>query len=168
MAKKIAGQDRPYTIAEFFSIVSNLVEQSVPLDYFNPSSLDKTLQNDDFIIVSETTFGGNEGIYSDFYLRFGGERIDFATAKTLLEGDENFIAMHVFAAKFALVANRYIREHDEEFNWSGFNVYTEKDGKLVHQWWCGKIENAQRAASELKKRGEKTQIRDNSTRKFVD
>lgn len=123
MAKKIAGQDRPYTIAEFFNKMYELAKErgiisdSSPLDYFIGSSLyEKSILKDPyFLVVSKTNYGSNEGIYTDFNIEFDIVEKDFATAKTLDESDESFMYMSILGAKFSLMCNEYVRKHQQEF-----------------------------------------------------
>lgn len=124
MNTKKAGVERPYTYSEFLRIVEELAkEQNIEfldhLDYFIVSILDKdkTIVNRDDDVISITTYGVSEGIYSDFYFRYNGKDTHFATAKTLFEGKEAFVQMNVMAAKICLVARDYIISHGEEFHW---------------------------------------------------
>lgn len=175
---KAGGVERPYTFMEFKEIIEDLCrEQKVPcidsLDYFSAkgswmSSIQPQLFVDDYDIdvVSETTFGSCEGIYSHFYIWMHGEKIDFAVAKNLSRTDESFLDMSIFAAKFCLLARKYTWEHEQEFNWSGYDVgYEDENGKFVARVICGKLESAKSHAKEYKKQGHKAVIVDNSTKK---
>ena len=176
---KQPGKERPYTFYEFLQTIIELCkEQDVPcvneLEYFNDSDhslnwKDKIFVNDyDIDVVSETTFGGCEGIYSHFYILMRGKRIDFAVAKNLSSTDETFVNMSIFAAKFCLLARNYTWEHGEDFNWSGYDAgYENEDGKFVARMICGKLDHAESFAKEYKEQGLKAVIRDNSTKKMI-
>lgn len=177
MAKnKQAGTERPYTWYEFISIIRNIVEeQNVKyhdqLDYFDTDWhwADKPIDLSvwDWHVVSETDFGGCEGVYSDFYVRMDGEpRRHIATAKTLSEGDEAYVAMHEFAARVCLAIRHYVSEHQDEFNWTGYDVgYWEGDKRVTHML-AHEYNNAKKYAYELKQKGYKAWIRDNATRNY--
>jgi len=173
MKKKTAGLERPWTFREFQNLVEkiakeNEVEGFEILEYFDSSALqrDEEILSIEFDCISKTDFGGSEGIYSGFYFRENGEEKRFAVAKTLYNTDEAYIKMSLFAAKICLTVRKYVSEHEDEFTWKGFNVGYEKDGKEICVWYCGRIENAQRNANELKKSYGNAWIRDNSTRKY--
>lgn len=176
--KNMPGTERPFSFHEFLDEVKNIAnEQGVKcldrLDYFDVLCLDgkKTLDFSDFSIVSKTTFGGCEGIYSDFYIVRDGKEERFATAKTLEESDDAFVDMSVMAARVCLVANNYVRRNEELFNWSGFDVTISKDGVTSPcGWWCASLEKAKARAAEERRRcpGAKVSIRDNSTRAILE
>lgn len=123
MAKKIAGQDRPYTFREFFNKMYKLAKErgiisdSSPLDYFDGSSLyeKSVLKSPYFLVVSQTTYGSCEGIYTDFNIEDDIVEKRFAVAKTLDESDESFVDMSILGAKFSLMCNEYVRKHQQEF-----------------------------------------------------
>lgn len=171
MSKKKPGTERPYTFSEFLSIVEKLaagngVEFIEQLDYFLASEREAKIVRDDCTITSVTRYGGSEGIYSGFTIKQGGEEQRLFTAKTLWESDEAFVKMHVFAANIVLIADRYIKEHGEEFNWSGYDVgYTNDKGAMVPYFWCATKEQATARAAEVKEKGLAAYIRDNETRK---
>ena len=175
---KVAGKERPYTFYEFQQIIMKLCkEQNVPciddIDYFSAkgswvSNIEpQSFVNDyDIDVVSETTFGSCEGIYSHFYIWMRGKEFDFAVAKNLSSTDETFLNMSIFAAKFCLLARNYTWEHEQEFNWSGYDVgYEDESGKFVVLMICGRKESAESYAREYKNQGLKAIIRDNSTKK---
>ncbi len=174
--KKKAGVERPYTWYEFLSIIRNIVEEQKviyhdQLDYFSCSLGEGNKPIDlsvwDWHIVSETDFGGCEGIYTDFYTRTeDGKRRPVFVAKTLYDSDDAYIAMHEFAALVCLIIRRYIMEHEEEFNWSGYDVGYWKGDKRTTYMTAHKYENAVRYANELKEKGERAWIRNNATREY--
>ena len=166
----------PFTYGEFFNLILEQVKsQNAPciddLDYAEVSLL---LQDSDFKyadaeIRSVTSFGGSEGIYIDFFILCNdGRRLDFATAKTLREDDEAFIAMHTLAAKITMAANRYIRQHVEEFVWTDYSYgYVEEDGSLTCYCYQGKYEDFQDFLHRDREKGKKAYLMDNSTKKIV-
>lgn len=173
--KKIPGIQRPYTFSEFFSIIEQYANErglvNVELDYFNVCSLERDTEITDYDceFYSETRYGGSEGIYTVFYMRKGEKVMRFATAKNLCTDDENFVNMHVFGAKITLLINETVWKNREMFEWSGYNVGHEKDGKRQTVWICARRENAEMRARELLKDGAvKVFIRDNATRKITE
>lgn len=79
-------------------------ETAYQLDYFSgsPGADIYPLPNDDFYAI--TTFGCNEGIYTEFFVarEASPKRLRIAIAKTLDESDEAFIKMHELGGKVAL------------------------------------------------------------------
>lgn len=177
MKKKIAGLERPYTFSEFQRKMENMAkEQNFPcmseLDYFivGFSEREQELDDWDIYFYSTTKHGGCEGIYTDFFIRRNGKEIEFATAKTLSEDDNSFINMHVFAAKFVILANNYVENHEDEFNWRGFDVKLRKNERPYGGWWCPTEEKAKQKADEIlsEEKDVKIIIRDNRTRKVTE
>jgi len=179
--KKQAGIERPYTLKEFARVIEKIAnETKVPyfdhLDYFdghtewnNPN--ENVVDNEWCSVISRTIYGGNEGIYTDLYLQFpNGEERRFATAKTLGEGDGDYINMHIMAAHLCLIANKYINTHADEFCWKGFDVCYEKDGNRFTYCWCHTIENAKKNVAELKERNDITKVlvRNNATKEITE
>lgn len=173
--KKQAGTERPYTWDEFFDVIRGIVREQVPywneLDYFNVNHhwTDKPIDLGvwDWNIISETDFGGSEGVYSDFYVRMEGEpRRHIATAKTLREGDDAYISMHEFAARVCLTVRRYVQEHEDEFNWTGYDVGYWKGDERTTYMLAHKHHTALQQATALKAKGKRAWIRNNETREY--
>ncbi len=172
--KKQAGTERPYTWYEFLKIIRNIAEEQKivmhdELDYFDADFelSDKPIDLGvwDWWLTSKTDFGGNEGVYSDFYASIeGGERRHLFTAKTLDGSREAYVKMHEFAARVCLIVRDYVEKHDDEFNWSGYDVGYWKDDKRVTYMLSHKRDNALKYAHELKSKGERAWIRDNEKR----
>lgn len=178
MEKKLAGTERPYTWHEFLSIIRSIMEQQNVvmhdhLDYFDADwecaykPIDLSVW--DWHVVSETDFGGSEGIYSGFYVRMQGEPLRrIATAKTLKEGDDAYVAMHEFAARVCLAIRHYVSDHEDEFNWTGYDVGYMEGDKRVTYMLAHEHDNALKYARELKVKGRKAWLRDNAKRKYED
>lgn len=177
MAKnKQAGTERPYTWYEFLKIVRNIVEEynvvmHDELDYFDTDYEQRDKPIDlgvwDWHIISETDFGGSEGVYTDFYVSVeGGERRHVFTAKTLKESPNDYVQMHEFAARVCLIIRDYVQKHQEEFNWSGYDVGYWKNGERITYMLAHKHDNAVKYAQELKAKGERAWIRDNAKRDY--
>lgn len=183
--KKQAGTERPYKIFEFKRIVEQIAkEQGVEyldqLDYFINSDYSKpekeqpVIDDWDVQFRSDTHWGGSEGIYSCITIKryeFDSDgkngkyvEYDFGTMKTLGEKDEDFISMHTLAAKIILIAEHYMKEHEDEFKWSGYDLdYTTKDG-LKGGYICSCKENALRTAHRLQEKGCTVTMTNNRTR----
>lgn len=174
--KKQAGTERPYTWYEFLRIVRNIVEEQQivmhdELDYFDADWQQQNKPIDlgvwDWWLTSRTDFGGSEGVYSDFYVRMdGGESRHVFTAKTLDGSREAYVKMHEFAARVCLVVRDYVKEHEDEFNWTGYDVgYWENEERTTYML-AHKHENAMKYALELKQKGRRAWIRDNEKREY--
>lgn len=175
--KKQAGTERPYTWYEFLSIIRNIVEEQKivmhdELDYFNANweQQDKPIDIGvwDWHLTTKTDFGGSEGVYTDFYAHVDYNDVRHVfTAKTLDGSREAYVKMHEFAARVCLVVRDYVQEHEEEFNWTGYDVGYYKDGDCITSYMlCHKRENAMKHALELKQEGKRAWIRDNAERKY--
>lgn len=174
--KKQAGTERPYTWHEFISVIRGIVETEKVkyhdhLDYFDTDwhladePIDLSVW--DWRVTCETDFGGCEGVYSDFYVRMDGEpRRHIATAKTLSEGEDAYVAMHEFAARVCLAIRRYVRGHEEEFNWTGYDIGYMDGDKRVTYMLAHEHGNALKYARELKEKGRRAWIRDNAKRNY--
>ena len=170
---KQAGIDRPYSCYEFKKIIERLAKEANivmldSLDYFLPYDGDKLLNRNDLYIISKTDFGSNEGIYTDFY-SFGsdGEKC-LMVAKTLLQDDEAFVKMHEFAARVTLLANNYINTHNDEFNWTDYDLGVKGNDGVIHWVYMCDDENYVRFVSELHEKHDVVYVRDNATRKITE
>lgn len=173
MAKQ-AGTERPYTAQEFMRMVERMAqEKHVPyldqLDYLLGEYDSRIVMNDPYAeVTSWTHWGGSEGIYTRLNVRnYEGEDIHIGTAKTLDERDEDYVSMCTLAGHLCVIANRYIREHRDEFNWTGYDVnYEDREGRTGGYCQCTK-ERAYEIAREKKRDGMRNiTIRNNETRKI--
>lgn len=167
---------RPFTYGEFFDMLMEQAKsQNAPcindLDYADVNFL---LRGRDFTfadaeIRSVTSFGGSEGIYTDFFLLCNdGRRLEFATAKTLLEDDETFVAMHTFAGMVTLIGNRYIRQHIQDFVWTDYSYgFIEEDGSLTCYCYKGTLEDYKQFLQLCKEQGKKPYLMENTTKKVI-
>lgn len=171
MAKKIAGEERPYTFREFTNLVEAIAkERKVPyldqLDYICSEWDEYKIMDDPYAEITPIThWGGSEGIYTTLNIRnYLGEDIRICTCKTLGEGDSDYIAMCTMAGHLCVIANRYIKKHPDEFNWKGYDIdYTTKDG-LKGGYCQMTFERAHERARELASEGCTGTIRNNETR----
>lgn len=141
------------------------------LDYFSAAYTESDKPIDvsvwDWTVHSKTDFGGNEGVYTDFYLRLDYDNVrGIATAKNLSSDDETFVRMHEFAARVCLIIRHYVKDRLDEFNWTGYDVGYWKNGKRVTYMLAHKEQNAQKYARELADKGERAWIRDNAKRTY--
>ena len=174
--KKQAGTECPYTWWEFLKIIRNIVEQQKivmhdNLDYFDANSHWENKPIDlgvlDWCLTSQTDFGGSEGVYSDFYVRIDNEpRRHVFTAKTLDGSKDAYVKMHEFAARVCLIARDYVDKHQDEFNWTGYDVGFWQGDKRTTFVLAHKRNNALNYANELKSCGYKVWIRNNENRKY--
>lgn len=172
MDKKQAGLERPYTVAEFVSIIEKMAkEQHIKmmdeLDYFSPMNRENILNDGDTYIISLTKFGSSEGIYTHFYIyNYNGEDIMIALAKHLGEDDETFVQMHEFSARITLMMNKYIFKHSEEFEWKNYSIGHMAHDRVIWDWYCAesKCENH---ITEMLESCEEVIVRNNATREIT-
>lgn len=167
---KKAGTERPYTFGELLQIICDTAKEEKldyldKLDYILAHNTDKPVEGLYLSLNSKTDYGGNEGIYSDFYI--DGKRESVFTAKTLGESDDDYVRMHTLAAHLCLIANKFFRTHKDEFNWNGYDVCYEKDGKVTPCMWTPDLQGARKHETYLKEKGYKTSIRNNATREYL-
>src|SRR5574344_395130 len=158
MDKKQAGLERPYTVAEFVSIIEKMAkEQHIKmmdeLDYLSPMNRENILNDGDTYIISLTTFGGSEDIM-------------IALAKHLGEDDETFVQMHEFSARITLMMNKYIFKHSEEFEWKNYSIGHMAHDRVIWDWYCAesKCENH---ITEMLESCEEVIVRNNATREIT-
>lgn len=171
---KQAGTERPYTWWEFMRIIKAILKKKEvvmhdKLDYFNVDFRNGIMPIDlgvwDWRLASKTDFGGSEGVYSDFYVNAeNGESRHVFTAKTLNDSREAYVKMHEFAANVCLIVRDYVQEHEDQFNWSGYDVGYWNGEERVTYMLAHKYENAIKYANELKQKGKRAWIRKNEQR----
>ena len=81
------------------------IDDKYDLDYFISNDLEPKPYDDYY---SVTSFGANEGIYTDFYVlrESDGKREHIATAKTLFETDEAYMKMCELGGKVSLMLRK--------------------------------------------------------------
>ena len=166
---------RPMTTEELFEKINSiLIEKSkIPdiLDYGHAPSNPVPIRTYEFDLGSSLNYGGNEGIYLDFWIKYRVEneerRAAIGTYKTLYE-DAN--AIHIMAsllANFIIEEHSYVNNNLDDFTWEGADVYALKDnGDRVNcGYTCGTMEAALKRKDELLRNHKKVVVRDNATRK---
>lgn len=165
-------KNKPYTHNEFLSLITAIVKERNldyfdQLDYIIASDRENTLTSEEISLRSDTHWGSCEGVYTSFFIRTRKGDTNIFTAKTLGESNDDYIKMHILAANICLIADEYVRDHGEEFNWEGYDVSSVKDGQVRREMWCHEKDNALGYAEALKNNGYGYQIRDNRTRKII-
>ncbi len=156
---KIAGIDRPYTPIDLGRIIYDYIvdgdwADKACLDYFIPEQLDeREIVSEGFDSFSITTFGCNEGIYTDFCIEYRGkERISLLIAKTLWGNEEHYVKMHEMAAHVCYKFDEFVRKNLDRFMWSGFSVsFVDSNGEEHDYVICGSMERVAYNANELRK-----------------
>lgn len=123
---------KPWTSKELFDEVYNriekkgLVPEGLALDYALGSSMPRDIVDYEWDPVSETYFGGVEGIYTDIFLkgqRFDDCRLYLGCIKTLGESKEDYRKMAALGAEYCLSLRDMVEECDYiDFSWTGTNV----------------------------------------------
>lgn len=166
---------RPMTTEELFEKINSILKEKgkIPdiLDYGNATSNPVPIRTYEFDLGSSLNYGGNEGIYLDFWIKYRVEneerRAAIGTYKTLYE-DAN--AMHIMAsllANFIIEEHSYVNKNLDDFTWEGADVYALKDNGERMNWGytCGTMDSALKRKDELLKQHKKVVVRDNATRK---
>lgn len=98
--------------------------------------------------IGVVDFGLNEGIYLDITLEgdCGDDRdkVHLGTFKTLYTDKASFKQMSELNAEFVYELKYFVEDHEEDFNWTGFDVHPYKDDKKMSGYWCPaetKVEN---------------------------
>lgn len=135
-----------YTTAELFRITMRQLKEEgkVPeelLEYAIPASDEKPMKNYEFDVLGTVSYGANEGIYlSLFYSGDIGEKSikignpdrstgKIGTIKTLSRSDDAFLKMATLMANFQIAASRFVENHLDDFNRTGFDVDYYKEGE---------------------------------------
>ena len=142
----------PYTAEELFlEIVGILKEKNeCPniLDYGTAPLY--PILNDNFSLESELHYGGNEGIYLDIVLLdYENKRRILGTFKTLQESKDAMRIMATLGADFIVEGSSFIREHSDDFSWTGYNVYAIRaDGHAAPLYYT--LDNPEKAMNRAK------------------
>jgi len=138
-------RNKPFSGDEFFREIDKILKNSnLPeyenIDYTISSARNLYFWDNEFEIYSITKYGGNEGIYTDIYVRgdianflpkefIKKETVDenrLGTIKTLDTSKDAFLDMHKLGAEFVYAANEYINEHSLNFIFNGYYACSEK------------------------------------------
>ena len=166
---------RPMTTEELFEKINSILKEKgkIPdiLDYGHATSNPVPIRTYEFDLGSFLNYGGNEGIYLDFWIKYRVEneerRAAIGTYKTLYE-DAN--AMHIMAsllANFIIEEHSYMNNNLDDFTWEGADVHALKENGERANWGytCGTMDAALKRKDELLKQHKKVVVRDNTTRK---
>lgn len=168
--ERIRERKTPYTKGEFFEAVMKVIRDKdlCPdiLDYDLPTSEKGLLEDDEFEIDSKLNYGASEGIYIDLSIKRYDEKNkkmvleELGTIKTLKDNDDAMRAMGSLLGTFLAEANRFLREHSEDFCWEGYWVGPVK-GEKDAQWYytCGTEERRDEKIKELMEKPDVTEIK---------
>lgn len=128
---------KPFTTTELFNIINEQLKEKCVLpeilDYGLATREICNMLNYQFDIVGIVNFGSSEGIYLDVYAdgivddSNTRKRFSLGTYKTLHEDLEAFKVMGALNAEFVFAARKFINDHLDDFEWSGFSVRFYKD-----------------------------------------
>lgn len=128
---------KPYTAAELFEKVIEQVGTPDWVDYAMASnrSYDEAsqilLKYDEFDIFTSTRYGGNEGVYTDIYIKgnyegpdsdYDDKLIRIGTVKTLEEGPDAIRKMYSYAADIYIAATDFVRKNMDDLIWYGYKM----------------------------------------------
>ena len=143
---------KPMTTGDLFVFILNQLkdQHKVPaiLDYYLPADCNVygvvPVISCDFDILFNLNYGSSEGIYLDVYAQGDvteeGEdkKYYIGTCKTLHEDDSAMHTMAVLGADFICEGRRYVRDHYDDFCFTGFKVTCfkrdEEDGELKQKF----------------------------------
>lgn len=124
----------PYTTELFYRTISEKVLNENPeikeiIDYSLPSQKGRLMKSIEISPVIIIDYGGNEGIYLDFSLKFeNGAIAHIGTIKTLLENDDAMYLMGKLNAALVIETYRFLNNNNIDFTWHGYRI-SECDSK---------------------------------------
>ncbi len=124
------------------------------LDYAIPPHEHQEILRDEFECIGKVSFGGSEGIYLDMYLDgLTGQdedraQVHFGTLKTLRDDYEAYKTMCVLMADIVFATHAFVREHNDCFCWTGFDVAFYKAWSVHSRLTCTTMEAAEKIAVE--------------------
>ena len=146
---------KPYTTEDLFTeILLKLKKENLYPEMMDYSSADKSgtqILNAEWNPIGIVRFGSNEGIYLDIYGELytadpaGNEKpitLNIGTFKTLSDDRDAFYRMSRLSADFVIETRAFMRNHPEDFNWSGFDLKAIHNGKCVRWMHAAKRERA--------------------------
>ena len=162
---KIAGIDRPYSPRKLGELLCDYLVQGgfdkkLGLDYFSPSYDDeREIKSECFDMYSITDFGSNEGIYTDFFIEYQGQkRIRIMTAKTLSTDKDAYVGMSVMGASVCFSFHKFAERNLDQFIWTGYNVSFKLGETERNYIWCYSMERVAINANEIRKEYPKAKV----------
>lgn len=152
---------RKHNAKELFMRIDKILEEKglKPdiLDYGIGDDASQEILAETFDIIPRVNFGGCEGIYLDIRLEdpsgqsFGNGKkaIILGTYKTLCKKKEDYVAMSILGAEFVFALNEFVWEHEDEFNWTGYDVSLYADGNPAGKIWVLRDEAARKRARDF-------------------
>ena len=167
---KNEGRKSPWTTAELFRTVRDMLDLPDCLDYANPvsNSNNQEIRTECFRLEESLEYGGNEGIYLTFGLRFEDDKyFSLGTFKTLGEDRTTMRSMALLMADFIYTFERFANENVNDFDWSGYGireVFADGSTACV-EYCCPTLDRAKEKAKQYLD-GKTVRIIDKSTRKY--
>ncbi len=123
MKQKIAGVDRPYTFREIGKFVYSFLEKEdwhfANLDYALIRNDDEPIKSEEFVVYAYTTFGSNEGIYTDIIFRdfWTHKQTSLLCMKTLGTSEQDYLNMSILGARLSHRLIKFVDANIEQFMW---------------------------------------------------
>lgn len=140
----------------FKAIVDILIKKGLlpdHLDYYLAESKEVNLKNYEWDCTGDLSFGGSEGQYLDLYatgdIGDNMKKVNLGTFKTLDESRESFYKMAKLQADFIWETREFIREHIDDFTWTGYDVKLFKGEKKISHV---EVHNKDRVEAFLKRK----------------
>lgn len=124
----------PYTTELFYRTISEKVLNENPdikgiIDYSLPAPNGRLMKSIEISPVITIDYGGSEGIYLNFSLKFEDDAIvHIGTVKTLLESDDAMYLMGKLNAALVIETYRFLNNNNIDFTWHGYRI-SECDSK---------------------------------------
>lgn len=124
----------PYTTELFYRTISEKVLNENPdikgiIDYSLPAQNGRLMKSIEISPVITIDYGGSEGIYLNFSLKFEDDTIvHIGTVKTLLESDDAMYLMGKLNAALVIETYRFLNNNNIDFTWHGYRI-SECDSK---------------------------------------
>lgn len=167
---------RPMTTEEYFQIIYHILceKNKMPkelLEYGRAAGTPTPMTTEAFDLGHHLNYGGNEGIYLDFWIEYGyhmqRQKARIGIFKTLWTDHETMHRMAELLADFLIEGYSYVNSHLDDFTWEGANVYPVREDGMPDGWSfsCSTMEKAMERKDKLLKSYPCVIVRDNLTRK---
>ena len=167
--------NKPMTTEDLFNKVCHILKEKgrLPdiLEYESATGNPVPVTTYEYELGSKLAYGGNEGIYLDFWIEYSAAREKpvqkLGVFKTLYESSDAMRTMAGLLADFIIEESAYVNANLDDFTWEGVDIHAfDRDGKQCGLGCtCRTMEDALNKKDGLLGKFPKVVVRDNATRK---